>query len=319
MSALPIDNIRTGQNQEERDRQWLRACSLVVGENGGEGLDLSGLRIKFATKKGDAETPNSAEITVYNPAPETVAKIKGEFTRVILQAGYRANCGIVFDGQIRQVRTGRENGTDTWLEITATDGDRAYNFAVVNQTLAAGATPADQVKVCHGAFAIKGAGTGHIPDLGGQPLPRGKVMYGMARKFMRDAARSTDASWSIQDGKVQMVKATSYLPGEAVVLTHETGLIGAPEQTNEGIKLKCLINPRLKIGGRLKLDNASIQQAKTDLKVGAGNKAAKLDHDGFYRILTIEFSGDTHGNDWYADIVCIGIDDTSKLPLDRQV
>ena len=39
--------------------------------------------------------------------------------------------------------------------------------------------------------------------------------------------------------------------------------------------------------------------------------------DGFYRIIKVEFSGDTHGNDWYANIVCIGIDDTMHLPLDQ--
>lgn len=307
-------------NQEETDRQWLRSCSLVVGANDGDGLDLSQLRIKFSTKKGDAETPNSAEITVYNLSDETANKIKGEFTRVILQAGYQSNSGIIFDGQIRGKRTGKENGVDTWLEITAADGDRAYNFATVSQTLAAGSTPAHQVKVCNDAFAAKGTGVGHVPtDLGGQPLPRGKVMYGMARKHMRNVAQSTDASWSIQDGKVQLVKATGYLPGEAVVLTHETGLIGTPEQTNEGVKVRCLLNPRLKVGGRIKLDNASIQTVKTELKAGTGNKPAKMDRDGLYRILKVEYAGDTHGNDWYADLVCIGLDDTSKLPLDRQV
>lgn len=317
MSAQP----QNAQNEEEQDRQWLRVCNLVVGGNAaGDGLDLGALRVKFATKKGDTETPNTAEIVVFNLSEETVNKIKGEFTRVILQAGYQNNAGIIFDGQIRQTRTGREGGVTTFLEITAADGDRAYNFATVNQTLAAGATPAHQIKVCNDAFASKGAGAGHVPaDLGGQPLPRGKVMYGMARKYMRDAANNTDSSWSIQDGKVQLVKATGYLPSEAVVLTHETGLVGTPEQTNEGIKVRCLLNPRLKIGGRIKLDNKSIQAAKTDLKAGAGNKAAKMDRDGFYRILKVEFTGDTHGNDWYADMICIGLDDTSKLPLDRSL
>ena len=151
--------------------------------------------------------------------------------------------------------------------------------------------------------------------MGSNPLPRGKVMYGMARKFMRDEAISTNCSWSIQDGKLQMVRVSGYLAGEAVVLTHETGLIGTPEQTNEGIKVRCLLNPRLRIGGRIKLDNKSIQQAKTELKQ-ATQTAPKMDNDGFYRILKVEFSGDTKGNDWYADMICVGLDGTSQLPLD---
>ncbi len=294
--------------------QWLRACSLTVGK-GSAGLELGALRVVFATRKGDVETPNSAEIRVYNLSAGTAARIRREFTRVVLQAGYQDNIGTIFDGTIRQVRTGRENGTDTWLEIIAADGDAAYNFATVNTTLAAGSKPADRVAVAQAAMAEKGAGAGYTPDLGGQALPRGKVMYGMARQHMRNEAETTDTTWSIQDGKVQMLPRAGYLPGAAVVLTHETGLVGTPEQTQDGIRVRCLLNPRLRVGGRIKLDNASVLRAKTDLKASA-LLPPSLDHDGIYRILTVEFRGDTRGNDWYADMVCIGIDDTSRLPLD---
>lgn len=302
-------------NDATLDRQWLRACSLVVG-TGSSGLDLSALRIKFATHKGDLETPNHAEITVYNLAPETVSRIRGEFKRAVLSAGYTGNAGIIFDGQIRQVRTGRE-GADTWTEITVADGDRAYNFATVSTTLAAGARPADQVAACGSSMAAKGTGIGYVPDLGGQALPRGKVMYGMARSYLRDTSQTTDTTWSIQDGLLQMVPADGYLPGEAVILTAATGLIGSPEQTAEGIKVRCLINPRLRIAGRIKLDNTSVLTAKTDLKIGAVNMTPKLDRDGYYRILKVEHSGDTRGTDWYADLLTIGIDDTTHIPLDR--
>lgn len=294
--------------------QWLRNCSLIVAGAGSQGLELGDLRVSFTVRKGDLETPNSAEIRVYNLSADTANRIRREFTRVVLMAGY-SQLGTIFDGTIRQVRQGRENGTDTWLEIIAADGDGAYNFATVNTTLAAGSTPADRVSVCQSSMAEKGAGTGYIPDLGNQALPRGKVMYGMAREHMRGIAETTDTGWSIQDGKVQMLPRNGYLPGAAVVLTHETGLVGTPEQTQDGIKVRALLNPQLRIGARVKLDNASVQRVKTDLKANTV-LAPALDHDGIYRVLTIEYRGDTRGNDWYADMVCLGIDDTSRVPLD---
>lgn len=305
------------KNKHEDGRQWLRACSLIVGPDSGEGLDLSALRITFATKKGDAETPNSAEISVYNLADDTAARIRREFTQVHLSAGYEGNTGTIFRGNIRRVRVWRENGVDTVLSILAADGDRAYNFATVNATLAAGSRPADRVRVCQGSMEAKGTKAGYTPDLGGQPLPRGKVMYGMARQYMRDEARDTGTDWSIQDGKVQMVSRKGYLPGEAVVLTHETGLVGSPEQTQDGISVRCLLNPRLRVGGRIKINNSSVKTMQTPLKMAAGQQAARLDADGFYRIIKVEFRGDTRGTDWYADMVCIGIDDTARLPLDQ--
>lgn len=306
----------SAKNKAEEGRCWLRACSLVVGSNSGSGLDLGELRITFKTKKGDMETPNSAEINVYNLSEATASKIQREFTQVALSAGYVGNVGLIFRGNIRQVRTWRENGVDTVLAILAADGDRAYNFATVNTTLAAGSTPADRVRVCQGSMAAKGTEAGYTPDLGGQALPRGVVMYGMARQYMRDEAQNTGTDWSIQDGKVQMVPRKGYLPGQAVLLTHETGLIGTPEQTQDGISVRALLNPQLRVGGRIKLDNKSVKRMQSTLKMAAGQTAPRLDDDGVYRILKVEFSGDTRGTDWYADMLCIGIDDTMRLPLD---
>ncbi|WP_457818986.1 hypothetical protein, partial [Staphylococcus aureus] len=69
----------------------------------------------------------------------------------------------------------------------------------------------------------------------------------MARDFMRGAARTAQAVWSIQDGKVQLVPETSYRPGLIPVITSETGMIGLPEQTQNGITVKMLLNPYVKI------------------------------------------------------------------------
>ena len=138
---------------------------------------------------------------------------------------------------------GEGEGVDTCLEISAGDGDRAYNYALVNTSLAAGSTPDDHVRACMKAFSAKGIEPGYIPLLPGQKLPRGKVMYGMARAYMRDTARRTGTAWSFQKGKMQMVPASGYLPGEAVVLSAGTGLIGTPKANDKGIEIKCLLNP----------------------------------------------------------------------------
>jgi len=306
-----------GTNSTESTLQWIRACSLVVADSSGKGLELGDFRIIFATHKGDIETPNSAEIRIYNLAEQTVSRMRKEFTRVVLQAGYQGNMGVIFSGSIRQARTGRESGTDTWLELIAADGDRAYNFATVNTTLAAGSRPSDRVRALIDTMGGKDAEAGDMVgiDAAGNALPRGKVQYGMTRKYMRAEADNTDTTWSIQDGRVQMVPRKGCLPGEAVVLTHETGLVGTPEQTDQGITCRCLINPRLRICGRIQLANQSIQRAKTDLKQVATMRP-KIAADGLYRVIKIEYFGDTRGADWYADITCIGMDDTASIPLD---
>lgn len=299
--------------------QYIRKCNLIVAGASGDGLDLSPMRIVFKTKKSDAQTPNTAEIRVYNLSETTVKQIRNEFTTITLQAGYEANYGVIFTGNIKQVRFGRENGTDTYIDIAAGDGDDAYNFAVVNTTLAAGAKQADQVAAAGRALSGKGVGTGYVADTGPQALPRGKVMYGMARDYLRQSAEASSTTWSIQDGKLQLVSLTGTLPNEAVVLNSKSGLVGTPEQTNDGITAKCLLNPLLKIGGKVMIDEKDIQEAKLPdtEKDATANKPATIANDGQYRILTIEHTGDTRGNDWYSNIVCLDVDETA--PAGKQV
>lgn len=299
--------------------QYTRRCNLIVANQAGEGLDLSGLRIIFKIKKADAQTPNTAEIRVYNLAEETANRIRKEFQNISLQAGYESNYGLIFNGSIKQVRFGRENGTDTFIDIAAADGDDAYNFAVVNVTLAAGAKQSDQINAAAGAMAGKGVATGHIDPTGDARLPRGKVMYGMARNYLRQSAEASNTSWSIQDGKLQFVSLTGVLPNQAVLLTSKTGLVGQPEQTNDGIKARCLLNPMLRIGGKVQINEKDVAEAKLPdtSKDAQANKPAAIEADGFYRLLVVEHSGDTRGNDWYSDLVCLGIDATA--PAGKQV
>ena len=298
-------------------QQFGRKVSLIIGFDSGEALDLSELRIVFRVQRGDLQTPNSARIRVYNVSANTARRAQSkEFTRVVLQAGYEGNYGIIFDGQIKQVRRGRESQTDTFIDITAADGDSAYNFAVVNTTLAAGSTPADHVAAVCTAMGQYGVQQGDLPELPSNPLPRGKVMFGMARDFMRWTARTTQTVWSIQDGKVVMVPETAYMPGEIPVITSATGMVGLPQQTANGLEVKMLLNPSVKIGRLIWLDNASIQQYEYSLNVGqqAENERiemqAKLQDDGFYYVMLAEVSGDTRGEEWYTSVICLAADVT---------
>ncbi|CAB4149476.1 hypothetical protein UFOVP558_2 [uncultured Caudovirales phage] len=299
---------------EATAEQYLRSISLVVFGSDLNGLDLSKLRIKFNVKRSDTMTPNTADIRVYNLEEKTALQIKKEFNRVILQAGYAGNYGVIFQGNIKQVIIGRESATDTFIDIVAGDGDRAYNFAIVNQTIAAGASASDQVNAATNAMAPKGVTAGNVGDMPTEKLPRGKVMYGNARTYLRDVAQSSDKSWSIQDEKVTFVSKKSYLPGERVVLTSKTGMIGTPQQTNEGVNVKCLLNPMIKIATRVQIDNKSIERYKINLAVpnSPANIPAPLTADGVYYVLVIEHEGDTRGVPWYSTMICLNIDVTSN-------
>lgn len=307
-------------------RQYLRKASLIIGEDAGKAIDLSALRFRFDIRRGDMQTPNSARIRVYNVAPETAHRVRDEFTRVVVQAGYERNYAIVFDGSLIQARYGRENGVDTYLDLSCADGDRAYNFATVSATLAAGSTTEDHVNVCLRSMENYGVGTGYIAPVVGRPLPRGKVMFGMAKDFMRLAAKTTSSVWSIQDGKLNMYAETAYVPGAIPKITADSGLIGFPEQTRNGVSFRMLLNPGIKIGQIIQLDNSTIQQFEYGLSQAEQVPNARIQQQnrlqsaGFYYTMLVNHSGDTRGDAWWSEVLCIAADGTAipSVELGRQ-
>lgn len=302
---------------------WNRKFGLILTD-GEKALDLSQMHCQFQTRQQDEESPNNCAIRVYNLSEETQNKARAEYGKVILQAGYEGGpYGVIFSGTIKQFRKGKDaTGLTTYLDILAADGDVAYNFSRINQTLAAGSTPEQRLNAAIRSMAPEGVDPGkvQVPSAGGI-LPRGKVLFGMARAALRQEAQAIGSTWNINNGRVNVTPLDGYLPSEAVVLTAETGLIGRIEQTEDGMQCRALINPKLVIGGLLKLDNKSINTTEASGEAalqGNGQLAfnryaglqmfASVSADGLYRIYSAEFVGDTRGPDWYVDLVALEVD-----------
>jgi hypothetical protein len=337
------------------NNQYIRKVGLVVygvGQSGSgapssgtgkstpadavPGLDLSAFRIKFHVEAMDIDMPPTAIIRVYNLADSTVQQIKSEFQNVTLQAGYvNGNYGVIFQGSIVRIRKGRVSNIDTFVDIMASNFDAVYNFGVVATTIAKGTnanqraqaiktaianSPAQQGAQAQAGNALaNGLQYGNIPDSfnTGGTLPRGKVLFGLGRDHLSDLADTTGTTWSVgPDGKVNFIPLDGYLPGEAVVITAQTGMIGIPEATQQGIEVTTLLNPKIKSGTRIQLDNASINTTQTN-NAAAGFPAfgdfqffASTSDDGFYRAIVVEHEGDSRGtgNDWITKIIALNVD-----------
>jgi hypothetical protein len=305
--------------------QFGRKATLVVS-TGTVGLDLSDFRFTFRTTNSDAQTPNTLYVRVYNLSPQTVAKIgtntSTEFSTITLQAGYEnGNFGIVFTGSIKQTATGRERNVDSYIDIWAADSDLWYNFSVISQSIVAGQKPEQVISSITGAASSNGTppikfatdASGLIAGSAAgtaNALSRGKVLFGMSRDYARDWADKYGFRWSIQNGEFVLVPITGYRPGEAVVLSSTTGLVGVPEATQDGVRVRALLNPLIRIGCLVQIAQSDINQITTQqqgLKYDTAI-ATVVTAAGTYRVMTAEFSGDSRGQDWYVDMICLAVD-----------
>lgn len=295
--------------------QFGRKISLLIA-NQQSAINLSNMRITFRTSGADTESPNTAIIRVYNLSDHTVNQAIKEYDNVVLQAGYEGgNFGVIFKGTIKQFRKGKESNTDSFLDILAADGDIPYTTGVISKTLDAGSTGPDAV----GAVLAESMGIPLDPNADttlagtGGVLPRGKVLFGMSRDYWRNLANTHDFRWSIQNGFVTVVPNTGYLPGQIIKINSSTGMVGIPEATDNGILIKTLLNPLVKIGQRAQINNKDVTQTIVKEQffpnyASPPTLIADVSRDGTYRILVIEHEGDTRGTSWYSSLVCLALD-----------
>jgi hypothetical protein len=324
--------------------QYLRKWSLSlgggsglagIGSAGGElvltteeqGLDL---RMRFEVRQSDVQTPNTAIIRVYNLADDTAKSVITEFNQVTLQAGYiTGNYGIIFKGTIKQYKRGRESAVDSYLDIFAADGDVAHNQSTINATIPAGSNTLEQQKAKlleAQKKAEQGLMEGYTSPSGlpGGVMPRGRVLYGMTADEIRTWQENAGASWTIQNREVQIHGLKEYSQGEIVVLTAQTGLVGIPEATQDGIHVTCLLNPAIKVRGRVQLSNAGINQyfapggaaiqgqaSSTFPSYTSMNFFATTAADGVYSVIVIDYEGDTRGLPWYNKMTCLAVDSST--------
>ena len=285
--------------------QFIRKFGIVIGE-GAKLLDVSQLRCVFNVEASTLHAPRTAYLRVYNLSDATAHTAIKEGTKLFISAGYQENFAQIFAGEITQAWKGRENGTDTFLDISAADSDHLYNFGFVNLTVAAGTDVIGRIGQIAGAVGLK-LGTIQAPP-GAAKLARGRTYFGLARDHLTEEAASINADWCIEDGQLDVVNVGGYKPGEPPKITAKTGMIGVPEQTELGISVRCLLNPFIKRNMRVFLDNKSIQQATLstqylDVANQVTNFKVSIRADGIYKVLYVNHHGDTRGQDWYSDFV----------------
>jgi len=310
--------------------QFGRKLTLILFSTNGKAMDLSPFRVTFNVANADFETPNNASIRIYGLSRDTINSLitKDEYQFVSLSAGYVDGAfGVIFAGEIKQYKHGKDDTTSMYLDILAADGDIAYNQTTLNESIAAGQeTPQSAIQ----AIADKM----NLNTVYGLPLStgiynpniRGKVRFGMAKKYLRNVTRSIDFGWSIQQGKLNIVHNNGYLDNEVVDINYASGLIGSPEQTDEGIAITCLLNPKLRIGGLVRLNNELITNTVFSKAPGAPSPYNQykgyqylaplapddIYGDGIYRIFVVEYEGDTRGNNWYSNLVGLSMDSVKK-------
>lgn len=301
------------------DSLYGRRCRVYIAKHSNNAWEVSNLRCVFQIEKSILPTANHIEVSIYNLSSQTEASMIKEGYRVIVEAGYDGvssnsgkQYGKIFDGEIVQVLWDRENNIDTKLTLIAMDGDELLNRGFINKTVEAGLTQKQLLEFIISQRRLPSDATTTkkttelarvSPSLSEQRLPRGKVFFGRPKDYINDIAIGNSANFYVDDGQVSVVKMTDKIEGEVLVLTPQTGLVGTPQQVQDGVSFRCLLNPAIKLDSLVKLDKSLIRQQKIEKE----QLIMPLDQDGTYRVCKFIHIGDTRGDEWYTNVIGVSL------------
>jgi hypothetical protein len=289
-------------------------------------MNVSELKCSFKCSYSNNTALTVGTLVVYNMNAATEGEIINEAFQISVYGGYeQGQYGEIFTGDIVQVIRNRENGIDYRLEILAIQGMQSLQFNHVRSSVAANSKARDIVKqVCKSAdIPVKvGEISDKIPE---QPLPRGKILFGKPFKYLRQIAVNNNAFFQLNSKKeVELHCMYDEIPDNmCLTLTPESGLVGTPKYSDNGIIIKMLLDPRVKVRSMIKIDNSLVQRQLLSVDTSMSGKnnqqsqKAVFDQDGEYEALSVTHSMDTWGDDWTTEIV--GISRTGPKTLQTAV
>lgn len=276
------------------------SLSNAIVITGTDDDSVPGLRLVGKVTKTSQKEPNTAELTVYNLAPQTRAQMQTKGVRVILEAGY-VSTGLtqLFLGDARTIDHVRD-GADWRTVIKLGDGERSFRFARASESFAGPCTVGQVVSYCADKMGLSMGNVSAKATLLDKQLAHGWTVHGAASSEIDRVLRSVGYSYSIQDGALQVLAPGESIQNAIPRLDVDSGLIGSPEQgTPEkngkptSLKFKSLLLPQARPGGRVYL--------------------VSLRYKGVFRLRKVEHAFDTMGGDWYTTMEGV-LDPLAKVP-----
>lgn len=254
-----------------------RYVSVTIGVEGQTGKVWDGLKIAFKIEKFSDSTPNKADVTITNLSKSSQDFIK-KGMRLSLTAGYKSDYGLIFTGNIDKINSVK-NGTDWDTKIEIKDGGKEFRNTMISKSFSPNTTIST---VINDIIKELGFSKGNIRGIPSGKFSNGTSLNLPAKQVLDNYAKSYNFTYTVNDGVIHFLAGNNTINSMAILLKSDSGLIGSPEPTEKGIKVRSLLRWNIYPVALIRIESEKIK----------GNfKAGNITH-----------TGDSFGNDWYSDI-----------------
>ena len=249
-------------------------------------------KITFEVQRvAEATTPDKATIKIYNPLMnDVIESIQDAY--VVIETGYETQTGIIYRGDVSAAMLYREEN-DVILEISAGDGEEANKKE--EQKAYAKGTPQAKIilDIAQNLKLEFAAGLEKKINSIFTDKKKAKTIIKGVRSVQKlaELLKEKDYIPCITNNVLDIAETLKPTQDPAIVLTSETGLLDNPvrkktkrkigkkqEVLVDAISFKALLIPGLFPKRQIKIDSEFFT--------------------GFYVIESINYSGDTRGDDW---------------------
>lgn len=256
-------------------------------------VTVSDLRTRFTVDKNLGKEPNTCTVVISNFAEKSRAEAQKSPLHVIVEAGYDGDNARLFAGDVLFAQS-KKVGIDWETELQLGDGSRTFRRARSNRSFKRG------VKAKRAVFDIikdmeltPPSTLNELAELDNE-FAAGVAVEGSSQRELTRILSAFNLDWSIQDGRLQVLRKDDARKDAPHVISQDTGMIGVPEYGSPEKKgkpptlhVETLLFPRLVPGGKIDMQSDQIR--------------------GIFKVTRVLHTGDTHGADWMSRIEAVPV------------
>ena len=267
-------------------QRFLRSIRIIVGD-GNEALKIENLFISFNIRREGSKTPAEGKIEIYNLNESNETRIRERGKRLQLFAGYGSDLNLIADGDVRRVERMRQRlDRVTRIQFGGNVTRRTQN---IFNPMYENKVPIRQIVT--DAVAAMGLDLGPLDAIPDEEYPEVFTWERGAESALRLILLPHKIEHYEENGVIRFsVQGKSQDDRDAIVISEKTGMIGTPTTTDDGMRVRTLLDPRLLIDSRVRIESASLENERAE------------EQKGVYKVSVVEHMGDNREGDFFTDI-----------------
>jgi hypothetical protein len=231
-------------------RLYKRIIRVVIGQNDGDAIAIDGLYIQIEIKKNISAKPNEGFVNIFNLSENTENQIREKGTRIRVFAGHDNRPVLLHDGDIRRVKR-EPQPPDRITRITLGGNVIKLSQAFFNKSYS-GQISVKQITLDSiPSFNIDATDIDQIPD---NAFLHDFSFTGKTSDLLDKILNPVGVQWFESENFIKF-SANRQALDNVVLLNKDTGLIGSASITDKGVKFKSVLNGRIVLNERVKIES----------------------------------------------------------------